>query len=140
VRSWSACPTRTSQLSASALEHFAATDEILLDVMAAGFVWDMSTFEGWPDEPEFTGADGLRSSSPFGVSRGTTGACSWTRSTTAATIACSRLLHQSGKPHGSDSTVYLDYGMVCTLEDGRIRRIQTYATLHEAREAAGLSA
>ena len=50
------------------------------------------------------------------------------------------LLHQSGKPHGSDSTVHLDYGLVYTLEGGLIRRIEAYATLAAARQAAGLSA
>jgi ketosteroid isomerase-like protein len=123
-----------------ALEHFAATDEILLDVMAAGFVWDMSTFEGWPDEPEFTGADGLRRFLTLWREPWHDWSMQLDEIHDCGDDRVLALLHQSGKPHGSDSTVYLDYGMVCTLEDGRIRRIQTYATLHEAREAAGLSA
>jgi len=43
----------------NALEHFAATDEFL-DVIAPDFVWDMGTFEGWPDKPHFHGEAGLR--------------------------------------------------------------------------------
>jgi hypothetical protein len=66
-----------------------------------------------PDKPQFEGADGLR------------------------VLA---LLHQSGKPHGSDSAVHLHYGLLHTVEDGLVRRIEAYATPEEALTAAGLRA
>jgi ketosteroid isomerase-like protein len=50
------------------------------------------------------------------------------------------LLHQSGKPHGSDSAVHLEYALVHTVEGGLIHRIEAYATPEAARRAAGLSA
>jgi ketosteroid isomerase-like protein len=48
-------------------------------------------------------------------------------------------LHQRGKPHGSDSWVEMDYGLVYTIEEGLITRGDFYATPEEALEAAGLS-
>ena len=48
-------------------------------------------------------------------------------------------LHQRGKPHGSDSWVEMDYGMVYTVEEGLITRADFYATPEQALEAAGLS-
>ena len=47
-------------------------------------------------------------------------------------------LHQRGKPHGSDSWVEMDYGLVYTVEEGLITRADFYATPEKALEAAGL--
>ena len=47
-------------------------------------------------------------------------------------------LHQRGKPHGSDSWVEMDYGLVYTVEEGLITRADFYATPQKALEAAGL--
>jgi ketosteroid isomerase-like protein len=47
-------------------------------------------------------------------------------------------LHQRGKPHGSDSWVEMDYGLVYTVEEGLISRVDFYETPEAALEAAGL--
>jgi ketosteroid isomerase-like protein len=122
-----------------ALEHFAATDEFL-DVLAPDFVWDMGTFEGWPDRPEFHGTAELREfvsiwREPYddwSMELHEVHDCGGNR-----VLA---LLHQSGKPHGSDSAVHLEYALVHTVEGGLIHRIEAYATPEAARRAAGLSA
>jgi ketosteroid isomerase-like protein len=49
------------------------------------------------------------------------------------------LLHQRGKPRGSDSWVEMDYGLVYTVEEGLITRGYFYAPSEKALEAAGLS-
>ena len=48
-------------------------------------------------------------------------------------------LHQRGKPHGSDSWVAIDYGIVYTVEEGLIRRAAFYAPPEDALAVAGLS-
>jgi ketosteroid isomerase-like protein len=48
-------------------------------------------------------------------------------------------LYQRGKPHGSDSWVEMDYGLVYTVEEDLISRADFYATPEKALEAAGLS-
>jgi ketosteroid isomerase-like protein len=47
-------------------------------------------------------------------------------------------LNQRGKPHGSDSWVEMNYGLVYTVEEGLISRADFYATPEEALKAAGL--
>jgi ketosteroid isomerase-like protein len=47
--------------------------------------------------------------------------------------------HQRGKPHGSDSWVGMEYGVVYTVERGLIRRADFYAPPKKALEAAGVS-
>jgi ketosteroid isomerase-like protein len=127
------------ELVSKALEYFAATDEFL-DVIAPDFVWDMGTFEGWPDKPQFHGEAGLREfvslwREPFddwNMELEEVHDCGGDR-----VLA---LLHQSGKPHGSDSAVRLEYGLLHTVRDGLLHRIEAYATREAARRAAGLSA
>jgi hypothetical protein len=45
------------------LEHFMATGEFIVQNFHADFVWDMSTFRGWPEQQTYPGLDGGRSSS-----------------------------------------------------------------------------
>jgi ketosteroid isomerase-like protein len=47
-------------------------------------------------------------------------------------------LIQRGKPHGSDSWVEMNYGLVYTVEENLITRADFYATPEEALKAAGL--
>ena len=109
-------------------------------MIAPDFVWDMGTFEGWPDKPEFHGLDGLREfltlwREPYddwSMDLDSVYDCGGNR-----VLA---LLHQSGKPHGSGSAVHLEYGLLHTVEDGLVRRIHAYATPAAALRAAGLSA
>ena len=49
------------------------------------------------------------------------------------------LLQQSGKPHGSDALVHLQYGLLHTVRDRKLRRIEAYASFDEALQAAGLA-
>ena len=41
-------------------EHFRATLDFPTETMAPEFVWDMSTFEGWPEQKEYPGIEGAR--------------------------------------------------------------------------------
>jgi len=127
-----------AEIVRTALEHFAATDE-LLDVLAPDFVWDMGTFQGWPDEPIFEGLDGLREflalwREPYD---------DW--SMTVEGVLDGRdnrvvaLLRQRGRPHGSNSEVHLHYGLVHVVDDGLIRRVEAYASVEDALEGAGLA-
>jgi hypothetical protein len=48
-------------------------------------------------------------------------------------------LHQRGRPRGSESWAEMDYyGLVYTVEEGLISRVEFHATPDEALEAAGL--
>src|SRR5215218_7981303 len=41
-----------------AYEHFIATGEFLAETYDVDFVWDMSTFRGWPDRQTYPGTEG----------------------------------------------------------------------------------
>ena len=123
----------------SALEHFAATDEFL-DVIAPDCVWDMGTFDGWPDKPEYHGLAGLREFVSIWREPYDDWSMELDEVHDCGDNRVLALLHQSGKPHGSDSAVHLEYGLLHTVEGGLVSRIEAYATAEEARRAAGLSA
>jgi len=48
------------------------------------------------------------------------------------------LAHQRGRLRGTQDWVELDYGIVYTVTDGLIRRVELYRTAEEALEAAGV--
>jgi ketosteroid isomerase-like protein len=48
------------------------------------------------------------------------------------------VLHQRGRPHGSDSWVQMNYGMVYTVDGKLITRADFYATPEAALDAVGL--
>jgi len=39
-------------------EYFAANREVFAEIFAPDFVWDMSTFSGWPERQTYEGVDG----------------------------------------------------------------------------------
>ena len=46
------------ELVTGALQEFIATGQ-LTDAVAPDFIWDMSNFRGWPDQPRFHGSAGF---------------------------------------------------------------------------------
>jgi len=54
-------------------EHFQATGESLPEFVDPEFVWDMSTFRGWPERSRTPGSRVLSGSSGIGSKRGMTG-------------------------------------------------------------------
>jgi len=102
------------------------------------FVWDMSTFEGWPDQGEFHGLEEF-----IGFLR------SWVEPYEEWRIEVEDILdpggdrvvavlRQEGRLRDSESRVEMHYGIVYTVKDGTIRRAEVYATPEQALEAAGL--
>jgi ketosteroid isomerase-like protein len=127
------------EVARKVLEHFAATDEFL-DVVAPGFVWDMATFDGWPDQTEFHGTAGLREFVSLWREPYDDWSMELNQVHDCGGDRVLALLHQSGKPHGSNSKVHLEYGLLLTVEDGLVHRVAAYATRTAALQAAGLSA
>jgi ketosteroid isomerase-like protein len=120
------------------LEHFAATDEFL-NVLAPDFVWDMSTFTGWLDTPQFHGADGLREFVTLWRAPYDDWSMQLTEIHDRGGNRVLALLEQSGSPHGSNALVHLQYGLLCTVRDEKLRRVEVYASYDAALQAAGLA-
>jgi len=120
------------------LEHFAATDEFL-NVIAPDFVWDMGTYAGWIDKPRFHGAEGLREFLTLWREPYDDWGMQLEELHDLGDDRVLALLEQSGKPHGSSALVHLQYGLLCTIRDGKLRCMEVYASYDDALEAAGLA-
>jgi ketosteroid isomerase-like protein len=126
-------------LVAEGWEHFKTTGRPLEAILAPDFVWDMSTFQGWPEQPLYEGADGVARflddwSGAFE---------DWTIEVEALHDAGEQVVcvcHQTARAKLTDVPVDMRFGMVFTVRDGLETRMQMYADPAEALAAAGLDA
>ena len=120
------------------LAEFAETHRAVARLTTADVVWDMGTFRGWPDAPTYVGPEGF---DEFFAK--------WTGPYEDWDMAVQDLVEvdgervlalvsQRGRLRGADSWVELHYGMIYTLTEGLVSRIEAYATRDEAFEAVGL--
>ncbi len=120
-----------------ALEAYIATGEFS-DQVAADYIWDMSTFRGWPDQPVFHGID-----------RFIEFLNAWREPYDDWTLELEQVhdaggdqvvgdLLQKGRLRESDAWVELRMGVVYTVENGQVRRAQAYMTVEEALTAVAL--
>lgn len=129
-------PQENVELVRESIARFAATRRET-GLAAPDFVWDMTTFRGWPDAAEYRGVDEFLEffrqwSEPYDA---------WTIEVEDARGAGERVVavvRQRGRLEGTDSWVEARYGALYTIENGRIKRVQWYATPEEAFEAAGI--
>jgi ketosteroid isomerase-like protein len=105
---------------------------------APDFVWDMSTFEGWPDAPEYSGWEGFNEFF-----------ARWTEAydefeqrledvIDAGDEHVVSIIHQRGRLGGSKSWVDFRFGIVFTVTEGDLRRARVFRTADDALEAVGL--
>jgi ketosteroid isomerase-like protein len=119
-------------------EHFSQTGEPLPGILAPGFVWDMSTFRGWPEQPRYEGAEGTHAflrdwGSAFE---------DWEIVVEAMHDAGDQVIcvcRQHGRAHITGIAVDMQLALVFTLHDGRETHMHMYADPAEAFAAVGLS-
>ena len=117
--------------------HFRDTGEMLPEILAPDFVWDMSTFSGWPEQRTYEGADGTRRflrdwTSAFDDWRITVEAI---HDTGEQVVAVCR---QSGRAKATGVPVNMRLAQVFTLRDGLQTRMEMYADVAQALKAVGL--
>lgn len=118
-------------------EHFLETGEAAAQLWAPGFVWDMSTFRGWPERQTYEGPEGAREFLTGWVS-------AWedwrleVKELVDAGDDVVAIVHQSGRSKATGLPVDMTFGQVWTLEDGKQTRMRMYADPQEALRAAGL--
>jgi ketosteroid isomerase-like protein len=118
-------------------DHFLATGGLPEEVMAPDFVWDMSTFRGWPEQRLYVGVEGARAflrdwTAPFD---------DWTIELQALYDAGERVVavcRQRGRSRTTNLPVEMLFGMVWTVRDGLETRMEMYADPDEALKAIGL--
>ena len=119
------------------LDHFVSTGEPLLDYMAPDFVWDMSTFQGWPEQPRYEGAAGM------GAFLRDWGAAfdEWQLEVESVHDAGDKVvcvMRQRGRARVTGMPLDMRFAQVFTVRDGRQVRMEMYSDPAEALAAAGL--
>jgi ketosteroid isomerase-like protein len=119
-------------------DEFLATGELVERITAPEFVWDMSTFHGWPERRTYEGPEGTREFLTDWVG-------AWedwrleVRELIDAGDDVVAILHQSGRSKTTGLEVDMDFAQVWTIKDGKQTRMRMYADPDEALRAVGLS-
>ncbi|HEV2981145.1 MAG TPA: nuclear transport factor 2 family protein [Solirubrobacteraceae bacterium] len=118
-------------------EHFRATAEPLEEILAPDFVWDMSTFRGWPEQPLYEGFEGARAflrdwGSAFD---------DWRVDVELVRDFGDKVvvvLRQHARAKTTGISLDMQFAQVFTVRDGLQARMQMYSDPAEALEAVGL--
>lgn len=117
--------------------HFIATGDFLDDLFHRDFIWDMSTFRGWPERQTYPGVDGARQFMADWLA-------AWedweleVEEFVAGDEAVVAVVHQRGRSKATGLEADMDFAMLWTFGDGKQLRMNMYASREEALEAAGL--
>jgi len=118
-------------------ELWLTTGDFLPEVTHPDFVWDMSTFRGWPERQTYPGTEGAREF----LADWTAAWEDWELEVEDYVDAGERvvtIVRQRGRSKTSGVPVEMRFGQVWTFQDGKQIRMQMYASPEEALEAAGL--
>jgi ketosteroid isomerase-like protein len=121
-----------------AYEYFRQTGDFREDAFSPDFVWDMSTFRGWPEQQTYQGVEGARAFHRDWVE-------AWddweieVESLHDAGDRVAAILRQRGRSKTTGLPVDMGFGQVWTIRDGRQVRMDMYASREEALEAVGLT-
>ena len=119
-------------------DEFLATGELVERITAPEFVWDMSTFHGWPERQTYEGPEGTGEFLTDWVS-------AWedwrleVRELIDAGDDVVAILRQSGRSKTTGLEVDMDFAQVWTIKDGKQTRMRMYADPDEALREVGLS-
>ncbi len=127
------------EIVARGYARFSETGEVIEEITHPDFVWDMSTFSGWPERKLYEGTDGAREF-----------LSSWTEPWDNWELELEELIDAGAddvlavlRQHGTSKTTGLEVDMrfaqLWTIRDGKYARMRMYADPDEARRAAGLS-
>ena len=121
-----------------AYEHRQATGDFLDEVIAPGFVWDMSKFGGWPEQQTYVGLEEAR----MFIREWTAGFDDWQIEVEAIHDAgpdkVVGVMRQRGRSKSTGLPVDMVYAQVFTLRDGKQVRMEMYSDPAEALKAAGV--
>ena len=118
-------------------EHFIARGEFLGENMDSEFVWDMSTFRGWPERQIYAGLDGAREFMSNWLETWE----DWELSLEELRDAGDRvvaIVTQRGRSQATGLPVEMHFAQVWTLRNGKQIRMEMYADPDEALRATGL--
>jgi ketosteroid isomerase-like protein len=118
--------------------HFRATGEFLEELTHPEFVWDMSTFRGWPEAKTYAGIEGAREFMDNWLSAWD----DWQLGIEAIHDAGDNvvvIVRQRGRAKSTGLPVDMSFAQVWTVRDGKQIRMQAYDDPAEALRANGLA-
>jgi ketosteroid isomerase-like protein len=116
---------------------FRATRALVRDVLTPDFRWDMSHFDGWPEQQVYEGADGAEAFLREWVS-------AWedweleVQTLHAAGEKVVAILRQHGRSRATGAFVEMSFAQVWTMRDGKEARMEMYSDPREALASVGL--
>jgi len=118
---------------------FTESHEVLPELVAPDFIWDLSSWPEWTGRKEFHGVDEFMAF----FAEWTDAYVEWDQEVESVIDAGGdqvvEITRQQGRLQNSDSWIAWRYGIVYTLEDGLAKRGKLYGSPEDALEAAGLS-
>jgi ketosteroid isomerase-like protein len=122
-----------------AYEHFVAHGDLLAEVIAPDFVWDMSHFDGWLEQQLYPGIDGARKF----LADWTEAWDDWTLDLVELVDAGDEvvaLLRQQGRSKTTGLTVDMEFAQLWSVRDGKQTRMRMFADPADGLKAAGIAA
>ena len=120
-------------------KRFIATGELNSAWFERDFVWDMSTFTGWPEKQFYNGIAGVREFQSGWLEAWDDWRLELDELHGAGHDKIVGIVSQYGRSKSTGVEVEMHFGQVWTLRGQRYVRMQMYADPREALEAAGLS-
>jgi ketosteroid isomerase-like protein len=123
----------------AAFQAFLATGDFPEEHFGDDFVWDMSTFRGWPEQQAYEGVEGARTF----LAEWLSAFDDWSMSPESFHDAGDEVvvvLRQQGTSRSAGLRVDMTFAQVITLRDGLYARMRMYSDPAEAFAAARLSA
>jgi ketosteroid isomerase-like protein len=118
-------------------ENFAATGDFSPELTHPDLVWDLSTFQGWPERQTYAGVEGAQAFM-----------ADWLEAWDDWELVLEELhdadpkvvaiVRQHGRSKATGVVVDMHFAQVWTVQDGRTVLMQMYASPGEALGAAGL--
>ena len=126
------------ELVRRAYRHTQASGQAYAEGFAAGFVWDMSKYEGWPEHQRYEGVDGAQR-----FLDDWSGAWDdWGLEIQEIYDAGDKVVvvvHQRGRARTTGMALEMVFAQTWTIRDGRLTRMDMYSDPSDALRAAGLT-
>ena len=127
------------ELVRASFEEFAATRNVPPDRFTDDFVWDMSTYEGWPERQQYPGVAGLVEFIADWESVWDEWRNDPEQYLDAGEGRVVIVLTQHGTSRSSGLELDMRFAHVWTLRGGCVERIEAYSSPEAAMEAVGLA-
>jgi len=125
------------ELVRRAYAHTQATGQVYSEGFDPGFVWDMSKYEGWPEQQRYEGVDGAQTF----LDDWTDAWDDWELEIEEVYEAGEKVvvvLHQRGRARTTRMALNMVFAQIWTIRDGRLTRMDMYSDPSEALRALDL--